>query len=721
MLSRLILWGVLGISVLFNGVAARAELQVGTGLRVITPDPLLPVSGGLGPTAPAREKRGELTARAVVFQNGETTVAVVSLDLLGFPSVLCDRVRAQVRRIPARNILIGSTHAHSAPDCYAFPDGRGGHTGDLAYMDFVCQKTAEAVNEALDRLQPAKLKVATDEARGKIAYNYYAPDLYDRRMSVVQAVSSRGEVIATLVNYAIHPEVLGPAVGILSPDLIGPLCERLEAQAGGMAIFMNGAQGGMITADNRDLDRPKDPQRGYWHDLRTWDECLRIGRTMADEALRIVRDAPVQNDPKLFCGSIDVKFPVDNDVLWNVILGSPLKYPRNPDRSITTRINVVNLGNAQILTIPGEALPNIGFYLKRKMRGEHNLLFGLTNDAFGYILSKVDFHSFPRYAYVSRTSLGEMTGEILIDRSLEFIDQCPAPDRLAQPRASDVPPGAAANTSRIVIDGQFDDWSNVRSFTDPAGDTHDTDHKERNDTPTPVEHPDADLLEYRVTHDDENLYFFFRSRGQIARTQKGAAGQEAGRFYAIVTIDVDDNDESGYWVHEGGYYPTSRGYDVNAEIEFFDGEFNTACYLNHGAVNERELHQAFLDQSSGKYRAGFDGPYPQGFMRVLPGTYKHYTQWVPHADGTLTFVRDKGPVVNGIASAAVSRDGHRLEARFPLKGFLKDQNGRAIIATGRKIDLSFSLEASGELAPEGKWASDTAAPIQGYLLTPTNH
>lgn len=430
MTIRTILCGLLGLSLLLNVRTACGEFQVGAGRRVITPNSLLPVSGGLGPTAPVREKRGELTARAVVFQSGGTTVAVVSLDLLGFPSVLCDRVRAQVPRIPAKNILIGATHTHSAPDCYAFPDGRGGHTGDLAYMDFVCRQTAEAINEALDRLQPARLKIATGVAQGKIAYNYYAPDLYDRRMSVIQAVDPSGAVITTLVNYAIHPEVLGPGVGILSPDLVGPLYERLEAQAGGMAIFMNGAQGGMVTADNRDLERPKDAQRGVWHDVRTWDECVRIGHTMADEALRIARQAPVQEHPTLFCGSIDVTFPVDNDTLWNVILASPLKYPRNPDRSITTRINVVNLGNAQILTIPGEALPNIGFYLKRKMRGEHNLLFGLTNDAFGYILTKVDFQSFPRYEYVTRTSLGEMTGEILIDRSLEFIDQCPEPDRL---------------------------------------------------------------------------------------------------------------------------------------------------------------------------------------------------------------------------------------------------------------------------------------------------
>ena len=416
----------LGLLVVVMVADAQSEqLQVGVGHRVITPNPLLPVSGGMGPTSPATEKRGELEARAIVFRSGQTTVAFVALDLLGFPSVLCDRVRSQTPRIPAANILIGSTHTHSAPDCYAFPDGNGGHTGDLKYMDLVCKRAAEAINEALDSIRPAQLKVGTDEARGQIAYNYYAPDLVDRRMSVIQAIALDGKTIATLVNYAIHPEVLGSRLGIVSPDLIGPLRDRLESESGGMAMFMNGAQGGMVTADNRNLEKPKDALRGYWHDNRTWEECQRIGKTMADEAIRIVREAPVQSAPTLLCASADVNFPVNNEVLWMVIQGSPLKYPNNPDHTITTRINVVNLGNAQILTIPGEALPNIGFYLKRKMHGQHNLLFGLTNDAFGYILTKVDFASFPRYDYVSKTSLGEMTGEILIERSLELVDRSP--------------------------------------------------------------------------------------------------------------------------------------------------------------------------------------------------------------------------------------------------------------------------------------------------------
>ena len=114
--------------------------------------------------------------------------------------------------------------------------------------------------------------------------------------------------------------------------------------------------------------------------------------------------------------------------MWAVVKYSPLKYPHNEQkRSIKTTVNLVTLGNAQILTIPGEALPNIGFYLKRKMRGEHNLLFGLTNDAFGYILTEVDFASFPRYDYISRVSLGEKTGEIFINNALKMVAASPLP------------------------------------------------------------------------------------------------------------------------------------------------------------------------------------------------------------------------------------------------------------------------------------------------------
>ncbi len=186
------------------------NFRAGAAFRIITPDPLLPVSGGVGIPNPATMKKGELSTRALVFEKGDIRVAIVSIDNLGWPSPLCDRVRRLVRSIPPENILIGATHTHSAPDAYGFPDENGKSIADLNYLDNCTGKIAEAINEAVDRLEPAFLRIAVGDAKGRIAYNAYAERLYDPRCGVIQAVAAggkdKGKSIATLVNYAVHPD-----------------------------------------------------------------------------------------------------------------------------------------------------------------------------------------------------------------------------------------------------------------------------------------------------------------------------------------------------------------------------------------------------------------------------------------------------------------------------------------------------------------------------------
>ena len=177
----------------------------------------------------------------------------------------------------------------------------------------------------------------------------------------------------------------------------------------------------MVTADNRTPGGK---------DARTWAECERIGRLLADEALRVVANAPEQKSPLLHCEARTISFPVDSPQLRAVMAASPIGLGTKDTTRVSTQLNLLNIGNAQILTIPGEALPNIGFYLKRNMRGEHNLLFGLTNDAFGYILTRVDWGSFKVYDYVSRTCLGEKTGEIFIEEAIRLVTESPAPEKL---------------------------------------------------------------------------------------------------------------------------------------------------------------------------------------------------------------------------------------------------------------------------------------------------
>ncbi len=416
-------FSLLILILLFTQVHSQT-FNAGAAIRKITPEKLIPISGGMGTPVIPTDKKGDLFVRVLVLEKGQTRVAIVSIDNLGWPAYLGDRSRKLIKNVAPENVLIGVTHTHSAPDAYAFPDENGNHGADLEYLDWCVKQVAEAVNEAVSKLEPASIKTAVGEAKGKIAYNYYAPDLYDPRMGVIQAIATsgknQGKPIATLVNYATHPEILGTSRKTISPDLCGPLYDRIAEKGGGVAIFMNSAQGGMVTADTR-LENGGE--------ANDWNECIRIGNLMADEALRIIAPAAVQQNPGLFCASKVITFPIESDALRFVLKNSPLvdKEAQKGDFSkISTRLNLLNIGQAQVITVPGEALPNIGFYVKRHMNTSQPFMFGLTNDAFGYMLTKEDFNGFKRYEYISRTSLGEMTGEIYETEALKFIAESPA-------------------------------------------------------------------------------------------------------------------------------------------------------------------------------------------------------------------------------------------------------------------------------------------------------
>ncbi|MGV8096681.1 MAG: hypothetical protein AB2L24_32895 [Mangrovibacterium sp.] len=435
---------------LFSFASIHAQtFKAGAAMKVITPKKLIPISGGMGAPSMPDGKQGELTVRALVLEKGETRVAIVSIDNLGWPAYLGDRSRKLIKGIAPECILIGATHVHSAPDAYAFPDENGNTGADLEYLDWCVVQIADAVNEAISKLEPASLRTAVGEAKGKIAYNYYAPQLYDPRCGIIQAIATsgknKGKILATLVNYATHPEILGTKQKLMSPDLCGPLYDRIESKAGGLALFMNSAQGGMVTADNRrenDSEANVSGKRAQnqtqfelcragetANEMNDWAECIRIGNLLADEALRIIEPAPVQENPDIYCAAKTIKLPVESPEMQYVFKNSPLVDKSKPmDFSVvSTQINLLNIGKIQALTIPGEALPNIGYYLKRHMKTDQPFLFGLTNDAFGYILTKEDYDSFDRYKYITRTSLGEMTGEIYEKEALKMIKENPGP------------------------------------------------------------------------------------------------------------------------------------------------------------------------------------------------------------------------------------------------------------------------------------------------------
>jgi hypothetical protein len=276
-----------------------------------------------------------------------------------------------------------------------------------------------------------------------------------------------------------------------------------------------------------------------------------------------------------------------------------------------------------------------------------------------------------------------------------------------------------AQTS-IVIDGQFDDWSNIPSAAvDPADDVHDTDGYPDGGSPSYVNYTDVDILEVKFANDAENLYGYIKATGEIGRTSSDTLGHEKkGRYYFIFTIDVDDNDTTGYQLKDGGYYPDSRGYDMNMEVEFYNGGFNTGHYINHEFTSEAEAQTQGLEDLA------------NGVVNLAPGSYDYYTQWVTFEDSSYVVVEDRGPVYQGIITIAVSEDGHEAEIKAPLWGFLNTPDGDRIVDVGQYIDISASLEASGELSESAAdagytpgshsvWGSDTAEPFRYYVTDET--
>ena len=271
----------------------------------------------------------------------------------------------------------------------------------------------------------------------------------------------------------------------------------------------------------------------------------------------------------------------------------------------------------------------------------------------------------------------------------------------------------------IKIDGEFEDWLSIPiAVKDSANNVHDTDGYPEGGKPSYfLEYSDVDILEVKFANDDSTLYGYMKATGIIGRTSADSLGHaKKGRYYFIFTIDVDDNDTTGYPLREGGYWPDSKGYDMNMEVEFYNGTFNTGHYINHEYISEDD------------FNANWQKDLDDGVVRLAPGTYDYYSQWVTFPDSTYVVVADRGPVYQGIIEIAVSEDGHEAEMKAPFWGFLKTPEGENIIDVNQNIVVSASLEASGELSEEAVknghtngdksyWGSNTAESFNYYIAS----
>ena len=400
---------------------------------------------------PASGVHDDMYARAIVFDQGSTRVAVVSVDLVGWflQDVVAVRQELARRGADVDYVLIASTHTHQGPDTMGLWGRTESRSGvDPDYLTAVHTQTADAVEAAIAGLKPlGELRVGTVDIstypRG--VYNYLAdhraPNIIDYRFHTAIFRDADGGTLATLAYFANHPEDRADENSELSSDYAATLRQTLEqgvvweaysrAGLGGTAIFLNGPVGGMMSSLGIDITDPD----GNTYDGYSWPRTEALGKMMGELGLDAVESSTVVESPSIRLAVESFYLPVENYGFQAMFLSGiierelfhydpsePIDEGNTPD--VQTELAWLRIGELELLTVPGELFPEsaigcyeggctgsedtpivdegnedppdlasapAGPYLYDRMQGRHPWIIGLGNDQLGYILPPYDF------------------------------------------------------------------------------------------------------------------------------------------------------------------------------------------------------------------------------------------------------------------------------------------------------------------------------------------
>jgi len=152
--------------------AGQAMLKGGCAKVNITPPLGIPLIGSYG--KPSDDVLDELHAKALVLNDGSTTIAIVSVDLLYVPlEEITNPIRKIIKDkigIPEQNVFICATHTHSGPEVFTRSKIRPekevpASEIDQFYLQTLIRKTASSVMLAYKNMQDSSRKAGAQVKR----------------------------------------------------------------------------------------------------------------------------------------------------------------------------------------------------------------------------------------------------------------------------------------------------------------------------------------------------------------------------------------------------------------------------------------------------------------------------------------------------------------------------------------------------------------------------
>ena len=409
--------------------AAACSRQITPEVGVNHSDPIF--MAGFGNDRHATGVHDDLWARGVVLADENVKIAMVVLDVVGYFNNEIETIRALVDDPTFDAIVVSSTHNHEGPDTMGLWGRDQLDSGvDLDYLDFVNQQVADCISEADAALQPAEIRFATGDtvgtslppepdlvADGEILQHLCVGGSFDGTGACVDGIEvlgddgpirnpttpsfqlrdrAGGEILATLVNYASHPESLGSDNTLITSDFPHFMRVALEQRFGGIAIYQS-ADLGVLQGP---LDVFLEDESGEMIPRRSFAFAERMGEILAQRAGDALADVDRwQHSPELaIVGSGPIPVEVTNP--YFELLGTLGVFGRRdfvrfePGRGeIVSEMQAIRIGDAQFAVTPNELDPQIADLYRDRMAGaEHKFIVGLGNDEIGYQMPEEKFN-----------------------------------------------------------------------------------------------------------------------------------------------------------------------------------------------------------------------------------------------------------------------------------------------------------------------------------------
>ena len=281
-----------------------------------------------------------LDARAIAISDGLHVDVIVSVVAQGLFNTYIDRMIARAKQLdPAiTDMVVSANHNESSPDTVGIyggpspsvtlpaPIGIQGSPAPLRsgiddhYMDFLVEQVAHAAASAASHLHPgtlwarqflvpAGLKINLSDNWPTTDNSVNRPTATDPKIGVLQARSSDGTPIFTVMSLAAHNQEIGHSgASALSSDWPGYFHAALQAKVPGMAMFLVGDNG------SQEDPQTQPPLSSAGADAGTYAQAQATGDALASAVAAEAPSAQPLRDGALRYQRADFCVPLENNL-----------------------------------------------------------------------------------------------------------------------------------------------------------------------------------------------------------------------------------------------------------------------------------------------------------------------------------------------------------------------------------------------------------------------